>query len=339
MAETQTKMALIGCGGIARAHWRGIKYHAPRIFVTAVVDTDGASAQAMAERTGARSFTSLEAALAEGDFDSVDIMLPHDLHEAAALACFAAGKHVCLEKPMAHTLESAQRILEAAKKVDTVFFIAEQAQYWPDVLEAARLIKAGAVGEVVSARAFFYDPLTVSEDQTKPWRYFMAQSGGGIAVDGGAHWIRPLRMMLGEIDEVIAEIACHTPGREGESVAHALFRFESGLVATFDALESAGAMGPVQDFRITGTSGELIAERGREGGLNLYDSDHPTGVRMADAFPGRADSYGFELHDFSLAVLEGRAPAATPEHSLGEFRTAQAMYRSAVSKRWEKVWL
>ncbi len=337
-AESTLKLALIGCGGIARAHWRGIKYHAPRIEVTAVVDTHRESADAMAERIGAPAYYSLESALADGDFDAVDIMLPHDLHEESTLACFEAGQHVCLEKPMAHTLESCERILQAAAGVDTVFFIAEQAQYWPDVIEAARLIKAGAVGEVLSARGVFYDQLAVGPDDPKPWRFYAERSGGGISIDGGAHWIRPLRMLLGEIDEVIAETRDHTPRREGESVALALFRFKSGVVASFEAVEYEGAIGPVQDLRVTGTLGELVSERGRDGGMTLYNSDHPDGLRVADGFPGRADAYGFELHDFSLAVLEGKAPEAEAAHSLGEFRTAQAMYRSAQSKRWEKVW-
>ena len=55
------------------------------------------------------------------------------------------------------------------------------------------------------------------------------------------------------------------------------------------------------------------------------------------AFPGKVDGYGAELRDFRLAVLEGKPLDAAPEHSLGELRTALAMYRSAES-RWEKVW-
>ena len=66
------KLALVGCGNIARAHWRGIRYVATDIDVTAVVDADAGRAEAMAERTGAAAFTSLVDALADGDFDAVD---------------------------------------------------------------------------------------------------------------------------------------------------------------------------------------------------------------------------------------------------------------------------
>ena len=55
-------------------------------------------------------------------------------------------------------------------------------------------------------------------------------------------------------------------------------------------------------------------------------------------FPGKVDSYGVELHDFSLAVLDGKPLEAAPAFSLGELRTALAMYRSVDTRCWEKVW-
>ncbi len=337
MADELT-IALVGCGNIARAHWRGIRYHAPRLKVTAVVDTNEAAAQAMAERAGCPAFFSLQDALARGDFDAVDLMLPHDLHVEAAEACFAAGKHVALEKPMAPDIASCERILAAADRAGTVFMIAEQAQYWPDVIRAKELIDADAIGEVVTARACFYDHLAWQPGQPRPWRFDLARSGGGIAIDGGAHWIRPLRMMLGEIDAVVASTGRHVEEMEGESWVHSLLRFQSGVTASFDAVLSSKPVAPTEDFRITGTEGELVIEHGAEGRLLLYDADSPQGRTVMNTFPGKVDSYGFELKDFADAVLDGKPLAATPTFSLGELRTALAMYRSVASDRWEPVW-
>lgn len=153
-ASQQLKLALVGCGGIAQAHWRGIQEHPEQLRVTAVVDIDPARAAAMAEQTGGQPFTSLESALAQGDFDAVDIMLPHNQHEAAAITAFAAGKHVVLEKPMSTTIASCDRILAAAKQAGTVFMVAEQAHYWPDVQQIQQLIQEGAIGEIITARAY-----------------------------------------------------------------------------------------------------------------------------------------------------------------------------------------
>ena len=65
-------------------------------------------------------------------------MLPHDVHEAAAVQCLRAGKHVLLEKPLAHNIDAARRILDEARKARAadsrlVFMVAENASYWPEV--------------------------------------------------------------------------------------------------------------------------------------------------------------------------------------------------------------
>ena len=336
-AQDQVSIALVGCGRIARLHWRGIQKVAPHLKVTAVVDTRPETAREMAEQTGAEAFTSLSEALAGGDFDAVDIMLPHDLHEEAATAAFAAGKHVVLEKPMAPDLAACERILAAARGAGTVFMIAEQSQYWPDVVRVRELIEEGAIGDVVTARATYFDPFTPDPEDPVPWRFRLDRAGGGVCIDGGAHWIRPLRMWLGEIDEVLGVTGRHIEAMEGESWAHALFRFESGVMATFDAMLCAAPHSDAFDFRVTGTRGELVIGNGRDGVLRLFDADHPDGVVLMDSYPGKLDSYGYELHDFSLAVLEGKDLEASAEYSLGELRAAHAIYRSAASSSWEKV--
>ena len=338
MVDSRLKIALIGCGGIAQAHWQGIQRVATRVDVTAVVDNNPDAANAMAAQTGAEAFTDIDDALKQGDFQAVDIMLPHDLHESSALACFDAGKHVLLEKPMAHSLESAERILDAGNKVDTVFMIAEQAQYWTDVVKARELMDTGAIGEVISASGNFYDRVVIDADAPPPWRYSLAVSGGGLTIDGGAHWIRPLRMMMGEVDEVIGVAGHHVPRMEGESWSRMLMKFQNGSVGVLTCQNVMHASGPTDMFRVTGTRGELQITGGRDGQLILFNKDHPRGESIMNAVEGKMNSYGAEIKDFCEVVLDGTTMAAPPEYSLGEFRTAQALYKSIESGRWEKVW-
>ena len=138
------KLAFVGCGAIASFHLNGIKEHAPRIDITACIDLDESRARDYAEKTGGQAFVSLEEALATGDFDAVDIMLPHDLHEEVGIRCLEAHRHVLLEKPMAPTLDACDRILAAAAKTDKVFMVGENSQYWPEIVEAKKHIDAGA---------------------------------------------------------------------------------------------------------------------------------------------------------------------------------------------------
>ena len=331
------RLAFVGCGRIAGFHLDGIERAAPRTRVTAAIDPDPDAAAAIAARTGARTFVSLQQALSVGGFDAVDIMVPHDLHEALAVEAFAAGRHVLLEKPMALTLEACERIQTAARRAGTVFMVAENSQYWPDVVRARDLLAAGAIGEAVTARASFealHDPFWYPSDS---WRYEVARTGGGVVVDGGAHWIRPLRMWLGEVDEVVATTGRVVPVMQGESLAHALLRFRSGVVASFQAITHDAPLWAGPWWRLTGTAGEIVIHGGFDGGMTLVDRQHPRGRPIAGEH-GYAASFAPELADFEAAILDGKPPEAPPEASLGELRTALAIYRSAASGRWEKVW-
>lgn len=340
------RLAVIGCGGIAEAHLIGAERVGAPIEVTAVVDPDPTRRDLMADRTGAPGHASLTDALARaGDrFEAVDILVPHDRHEAVAIEAIDAGKHVLLEKPMATDLAAANRILAAAAAKPTVFMVAEQSQYWPDVVEAARLIAAGAVGRPLFGRACYWDPGVLAPDlaadEPVPWRYRLDRAGGGLAIDGGAHWIRPLRLLLGEVEAVVAVTGRHVERMEGESWFQAILRFRAGTTATFEAYASTGPMAPAELFRVTGTEGELVIPGPDfvDAELRLYNADHPHGERLLWLERGRADSYGSELADFAAAALDGRQPAAPASESLAELRTALALYRSARSGRWEPVW-
>ena len=338
--STILKLALVGCGAIARFHLDGIKEAVPQIRVTAAIDPVPEKAASIAAETGAQAFSSLDEALEQGNFDAVDLLLPHDLHEKFALQAFQAGKHVLLEKPMAPTLEACERILAAARQAGTVFMVAENSQYWPEIVTARTLIQEGTIGDVLTARAGFvmeFDNYWFKEK--KPWRYEQKRTGGGVIIDGGSHWLRPLRMWMGEIDEVVAALDYPLERMEGESLARALIRFQSGKIAAFDAMMLDTVLGPDPWWRIIGTQGEIILDSGFGGlgGVRLFDEEHREGLQVQEA-QGYAKSFGPELLDFSRAVLEGKELEAGPEHALGELRTALAMYRSAATRKWEKVW-
>ena len=331
----RVRLALVGCGAISEWHRMGLA-EVPEIEIAATVDPDRARAEAAAKDHGAAVFGSLDEALEQGDFDAVDLMLPHGLHEPLAIQALEAGKHVLLEKPMAPTLDACERILSAAAAAPGVLMVAENAQYWPEIEIARELLEAGAIGEVVTAGVhLFFPPMPAYYGGDAPWRFDRAATGGGISIDTGSHYIRPLRMWLGEIDEVIAAMERPFERMEGESLARALFRFRSGVVASFDLMLTDAPIGRQDMFRLSGTAGEILIGLG----VTLYDAEHRQGIRVKEEVPqGYLRSYTGQFRDFARAIREGAPLAAGPEVAVGELRTALAMERSAASRRWEKVW-
>jgi predicted dehydrogenase len=214
--------------------------------------------------------------------------------------------------------------------------VAENAQYWPEVATVRDLIADGAIGEVVTARAAtFFPALGDFYGGERPWRFDRAAAGGGVVIDTGSHWLRPLRVWLGEVDEVVAALGHPDPRMEGESLCRALLRFGSGTIASFDAMLATGGIAPQPLFTVTGTTGELTVEA--SGWVKLWDGTDWKGTKVGEQ-GGYLRSYEAELADFAAAVQRGTQPAATAEYALGELRLALAMYRSAASGHWEKVW-
>ena len=263
------------------------------------------------------------------------IAIPHHLHEAVAIAALDAGLHVMLEKPLAPTLDACDRILAAARSAGTVFMVAENAQYWPEVLTVRDLIAHDAIGDVITARAAtFFPALGDFYGGDRPWRFDRAAAGGGVVIDTGSHWLRPLRVWFGEASETVAALGRPHPDMEGESLCRALVRFESGVVATFDAMLTTGAIANQPLFTVTGSRGELTVEG--SGWVKCWDGRDWKGKKVGEQ-GGYLKSYEGELHDFAGAVLHGTPLAAPPESALGELRLALAMYRSAETKQWERV--
>jgi UDP-N-acetyl-2-amino-2-deoxyglucuronate dehydrogenase len=328
--------AVVGCGAISHWHLDAIDRAGIPITVTAAIDPDAMQAQRVADRTGGVAYASLADALANRDFDAAIIAVPHHLHEPIAIEALDAGLHVMLEKPLAPTIAASERILGAARAAGTVLMVAENAQYWPEVLTVRDLIADGAIGDVITARAVtFFPALGDFYGGNKPWRFDAAAAGGGVVIDTGSHWLRPLRVWLGEVDEVVAALGHPYHEMQGESLCRALLRFESGTVAVFDAMLTTGAIANQPLFTVTGTKGECTVEG--SGWVKLHDGSDWKGTKVGDR-GGYLLSYEGELRNFAAAVLDGRPLAATAEYALGELRLALAMYRSAETKQWEKVW-
>ena len=343
------KLALIGCGRIAAVHIESIiKYiadSAQPIEIVALIDTNLSNAERF-KRTfnlSCKIFSQLEEATQDVDLDSAIIAVPHYLHEDLARRALNQKLNILLEKPMAHRLDSAFRILDCARRSDQIFMIAENSQYWHEILKVKELLLEGIIGEVVTAKASFrqasvsdiFDSYSVlqSGSESKAWRYSLSAAGGGITIDGGAHWIRPLRFWFGEVVETFCKFSYPHPLMEGESLSQAIFTFENSVTAIFEGvLTEKTVFLKDYPFRITGTLGEIVV--GPEGnGVYIFDQEHPKGLQVLNEY-GYINSFYHQFHDFYSCVSAGKSPDASAEYALGEMKVALAMERSNSERAW-----
>ncbi len=112
-------------------------------------------------------------------------------------------------------------------------------------------------------------------------------------MDFGSHFIRPLRMVMGEVEEVIGIVDYPLPFMQGESLSRgplceiawllriltlfikAILKFKSGKYATLELTKADTFFGPQPGLLITGTKGEVTVYR--KDGVTLYDKENPQG--------------------------------------------------------------
>jgi predicted dehydrogenase len=91
----------------------------------------------------------LDEVLAREDVDAVAIATPARTHHAIAEAALRAGKHVLVEKPLAHTREAGQAMVDLARELGLVLMADHTYCYTPAVLAIRDLISRGELGEIL----------------------------------------------------------------------------------------------------------------------------------------------------------------------------------------------
>jgi len=365
MAEQTVQLAFVGCGVISAHHLDAIAaLPSPRrIDVTVVIDPNPERRSAAADAVVAKlssprplGFATLkeasEAVSESGNrlFEAVDIMVPSigALHEDVAVEALRLDVHVILEKPISNCVASAERILEAHKALapNKVLMCAENSQYWREVVKAQELIASGAIGQVLCARAKYWESAHpalnewAADGSYEPGAY-VCEGAEGFVFDGGLHWLRPLRMLVGEVSQVVASCNKTIPHMKGPGLTQALLKFESGASGVFESVLAPGAISDQPFFQIQGSTGEIVID-GFEGGARMFTIE--AGVMVCtdlnEGFDGQIGwdtGYVGEMKDFASAVLEGTQPAASAHEAICDLKTMMAIMKSAKSGTWEAV--
>jgi predicted dehydrogenase len=229
-------IAVAGAGVIGRAHIAVIA-QSSQCRLSAIADPSEA-AQALAQDHGVPWFATLDELLAAVSPDGVVLATPNAMHVPQALQCIAAGVPVLVEKPMAHTVADAQKLVQATQAHQAKVLIGHHRAHSPLMREAKAVIDEGRLGQLVSVvgSAMFYKPDDYFTQA--PWR---REVGGGPILINLIHEIHNLRMLCGEIVQVQAMTSNAVRGFAVEDTASITFRFASGVLASFMLSDTAAS--------------------------------------------------------------------------------------------------
>lgn len=137
-------IAVVGCGYWGRNIIRSM---AELKALAAVCDVSPEAATKLAAEHGVKALR-VEEALAAPGVEGIAIATPAETHKELALAAFAAGKHVFVEKPLALSIADGETLRAAAKKAGCILMVGHLLQYHPAFVTLLALVREGRLGEI-----------------------------------------------------------------------------------------------------------------------------------------------------------------------------------------------
>jgi predicted dehydrogenase len=277
-------VGVIGTGFVANMHLAALR-KIPGVRLVGVADVDPArAAAAVAGVPEARWTTSVAELLSWPEIDGCIVCTPNDTHVEIGLAVAQSDKHLLIEKPLAITLDGADRLIEAFAERHLVLMGAHTHRFYDYGRAIKAAIDAGDVGRPVYLR------LAILGGWIWPdWRAWVIDPGrsGGHVLHNGVHLLDLAAWWLNAEPESV-----YVQGRKETSAdleiydyLSMLVRFHGGATAV---CEMSRANRPrsfaYRDVFVQGTSGALSlpwdAEQGLaflEGGTSQLPGEGQTG--------------------------------------------------------------
>jgi predicted dehydrogenase len=197
-----TRAAVIGCGDVSVVHLPAIA-KLDGVDLVGVCDTDPDRAAAAAERYGVPHFTDHRQLLDAVRPDAAHVCTPHDQHTPVAIDCLDAGVAVLVEKPVAHTVAEADRLIAAARRHPGVKAgICLQNRYNTAARAARDRLGSGELGAVRGGSATVLWHRDPAYYRARPWRGRKDRSGGGVLINQAIHTLDLLEWLLGDVVRV-----------------------------------------------------------------------------------------------------------------------------------------
>lgn len=304
MAKDPVRIGIIGCGGIARAHHGAYRENG----VTPVAFTDVAPepVEALVRENGAGEiYPNFKALIDQGKVDAVSICTPPSAHEEAAVYALEKGVAVLCEKPLANSIESGKRIVQAAKHSGALLMTGFTHRFRPAIRQIRQMILDDTIGPVVLFSNAFCGPADALKDK---WFSKKAIAGGGSMMDTSSHSVDLFRFLVGEIAGQNAFHERHWEGIDVEDTAVISVKSETGAIGTLISSWVAGA--GVFYIDIIGRNGRITYRYG--------DSLQVSSAREGEKTVPVDTSSGFkeEIANFLAAVQGKEDPGATGSDGL-----------------------
>jgi predicted dehydrogenase len=315
------RLALVGCGNIARRYARGI-VAAERLALAGATDIVPRRAEAVVAEFGGTAYPSLEALLADDDVGAVVNLTAPQAHASVTTAALNAGKHVHSEKPLALRHDEAQDLVELAARRGLCLSCSPATLLGEAQQTAWKLVREGAIGTV---RAVYAE---ANWGRIETWHPLpLSLYAVGPLVDVGVYPLTLVTAMLGPVRRVHAYGRVLAPERttlggepfriETPDFVVAVLELAGGAVVRVTASFYVGSDSKQRGMELHGDGGSLyLASWGDfDSGLELAAGGKRYAPVPLVRNPYRGIDWSRALVELDEAVAERRVPRTSGEHA------------------------
>lgn len=285
-------MALVGLGAATQPHLRSLQDLSERIDLRYAITRHPHPNRLQPYSGAVRLLSTLDDALQDPLVQAVIVATPPSTHLEICQQCFAAGKHVLLEKPLELNLNRSAQLVELARKSGLQLGVVLQHRFREAALVLQQLLEAGRLGEVQAASVRV--PWWRSQAYyNEPGRGTLARDGGGVLLTQAIHTLDLFRALVG-VQSVKAAVVRQTRVHQMETEDHVSALLVLGNGAPGDLMattamypgfaETIYIIGTLGSARLTGASLEVnflqgepltvTSEGGTGSGANMMDFSH-----------------------------------------------------------------
>jgi predicted dehydrogenase len=319
--------AIVGNGSIAQAYEQAFKGYM-HAGIVAVCDVDPERAASFAARIGCDAYTDIEALTPDIGVEAAVICTPPATHEELSISLLSRGIHVLCEKPLATTVASASRMLEAARSYGPILTMASKFRYVSDIRMAKALIDVRAIGELVLVENAF----TSRIDMTNRWNANPTVSGGGVLIDNGTHAVDILRYFMGHLSDVQIVEGRRVQGLPVEDTVRLFVRNDDGVMGTSDLSWTIDKEMSTY-LRLYGSEGTILVGWKESKYRRRGEDDWTSFGRGYD----KVQAFRSQITNFCEAICGESELLITLRDALASVETIGAAYAALERNRWETI--
>ena len=270
------KYALIGCGRIAVNHMKAAINN--NLEIVAVCDIKEEKMEELLAKyglekdTSIKRYTDYQKMIEELKPELASIATESGIHAEIALNCIERGVNLRIEKPMAMSIEDADKIIDLAEKKNVKVSACHQNRFNVAIQKLRKALEDGRFGKLSHGSIHVRWNRNAGYYEQAPWRGTWEQDGGAL-MNQCIHGIDLLRWMMGdEIEEIYGATRQQFHDYlEAEDVGMAVIKFRNGAIGTIEGTTNVYPKNLEETLYIFGENGTVKIGGTSTNNIDVWD--------------------------------------------------------------------